>query len=102
MLIACANVTNLLLVRAGARQQDLAVRAALGAGRGQIVRELLVESLMLGLMGSAAGMGLAYAAVQLLLAISPANLPRLTDIFVDSRSLGFFCCSLCSQVSCLD
>src|SRR5580658_10211616 len=89
MLIACANVTNLLLVRVESRQQELAVRAALGAGRGQIVRGLLVESVMLGLMGGALGVGLAYAGVRFLVAIGPANLPRLGEISVDGRTLGF-------------
>jgi predicted permease len=89
MLIACANVTNLLLVRVESRQQELAVRAALGAGWGQIVRGLLVESVMLGLMGGALGVGLAYAGVRFLVAIGPANLPRLGEISVDGRTLGF-------------
>src|SRR5580658_3967913 len=89
MLIACANVTNLLLVRVESRQQELAVRAALGAGRGQIVRGLLVESVMLGLMGGALGVGLAYAGVRFLVAIGPANLPRLGEISIDGRTLGF-------------
>jgi len=89
MLIACANVTNLLLVRVEARQQELAVRAALGAGWTRIVRTLLVESLMLGLTGGIAGLGLAYAGVRLLVAIGPSNLPRLNEIALDGRTLAF-------------
>ncbi len=89
MLIACANVTNLLLVRAESRQQELAVRAALGAGWGRIVRGLLVESSMLGLMGGALGVVLADAGLRVLVAMSPANLPRLSEISLDTRALGF-------------
>jgi predicted permease len=89
MLIACANVTNLLLVRVEARQQELAVRAALGAGWARIVRGLLVESVMLGLMGGVVGVGLAYAGVRFLVALGPANLPRLSEISLDARTLGF-------------
>src|SRR6202790_5647764 len=89
MLVACANVTNLLLVRIEARQQELAVRAALGAGWGRMVRGLLVESVMLGLMGGALGAAFAYAGVRLLLAIGPANLPRVSEISLDARTLGF-------------
>src|SRR5580704_16424224 len=89
MLIACANVTNLLLVRVESRQQELAVRAALGAGRQRIISGLLVESVMLGLLGGIVGMGLAYAGVRFLAAIGPANLPRLSEISIDARTLGF-------------
>ncbi len=89
MLIACANVANLLLVRAEVRQRELSLRAALGAGRGRIVRSLLVESMVLGFIGGALGTGLAYAGLQLLLAIGPANLPRLSEISLDSRTFGF-------------
>jgi predicted permease len=89
MLIACANVTNLFLVRVESRQQELAVRAALGAGWGRIVRGLLVESVMLGLMGGVAGMSLAYAGVRFLTDLGPANLPRLSEISIDARTLGF-------------
>ena len=89
MLVACANVTNLLLVRIEARQQELAVRAALGAGWGRMVRGLLVESLILGLIGGVLGAAFAYAGVCLLLAIGPANLPRLSEISLDARALGF-------------
>jgi len=89
MLIACANVANLLLVRAEARQQELAIRAALGAGWGRIVRELLVESLLLAVLGGALGVGLAYEGLRFLVAIGPANLPRLNEISLDARALAF-------------
>jgi predicted permease len=89
MFIACANVTNLLLVRAETRQRELALRAALGAGTARIVRGLLVESVMLGLMGGALGVAVAYAGLRLLAAIGPANLPRLNEISVDVRTFGF-------------
>jgi predicted permease len=89
MLIACANVTNLLLVRVEARQQELAMRTTLGAGWTRIVRGLLVESVMLGLIGGAAGVGLAYVGVRFLVAIAPSNLPRLNEIATNARTLVF-------------
>ena len=89
MLIVCTNVANLLLVRADARQQELAVRSALGAGRWRIARELLMESVTLGLMGGVAGVGVAYAGLRLLTAIGPANLPRLSEISLDASSIAF-------------
>ena len=89
MLIACSNVANLLLVRAEGRQQELSIRAALGAGRGRIARELLFESVSLGLMGGLLGVGVAYAGLRLLIAIGPANLPRLAEVSLDARSLVF-------------
>jgi predicted permease len=89
MLIACTNVANLLLVRADGRQQELAVRSALGAGRWRIARELLLESVTLGLLGGAVGVGVAYAGLRLLIAIGPENLPRLSEISLDGRSLAF-------------
>ncbi|HTT60805.1 MAG TPA: ABC transporter permease, partial [Bryobacteraceae bacterium] len=89
MLIACANVTNLLLVRAEARQHELALRVALGAGVGRIIRSLLVESVMLGLMGGALGVVVAYAGLRLLVTIGPANLPRMNEISMDLRTFGF-------------
>jgi predicted permease len=89
MLIACTNVANLLLVRADGRQQELAVRSALGAGRWRIARELLMESVTLGLLGGAAGVGVAYAGVRLLTAIGPQNLPRLSEISLDGLSFAF-------------
>src|SRR5262245_51713298 len=89
MLIACANVANLLLVRAEVRHRELSLRAALGASRGRIVSGLLVESVLLGLLGGALGVGLAYAGLRVLLAIGPANLPRLDEIALDWHTLGF-------------
>ncbi|HEY1340874.1 MAG TPA: ABC transporter permease [Bryobacteraceae bacterium] len=89
LFIACANVTNLLLVRAEARQHELALRVALGAGIARIVRSLLAESVMLGLMGGALGVAVAYAGLRLLVAIGPANLPRLNEISLDLRVLSF-------------
>ena len=88
-LIACANVTNLLMVRVEARQQELAVRTALGAGWTRIVTGLLIESVMLGLIGGVVGVGLAYAGVRFLVAIGPSNLLRLNEIAIDARTLGF-------------
>jgi predicted permease len=89
LLIACINVANLLLVRAEARQLELSIRAALGAGRGRIARELLMESVLLGLIGGAFGIGVAAAGLRLLLSIGPANLPRLHEISLDPGSLLF-------------
>jgi putative ABC transport system permease protein len=89
LLIACANVANLLLVRAEGRQQELAIRAALGAGWPQIARELLLESITLGVLGGILGLGLGYAALRVLLAVAPASLPRLDEIGIDGAVLAF-------------
>ena len=89
LLIACANVANLLLVRAEGRQQEFAIRTALGAGSAQIAGELLVESVFLGALGGAAGLGLAYAALRLLITHAPAFLPRIENITIDPMVLLF-------------
>jgi predicted permease len=89
LLIACANVANLLLVRLEGRRQELAVRAALGASRGRIAADLLLESVILGLLGSAIGLGLAYAALRVLAAIAPSGLPRIREIGIDGPVLIF-------------
>ena len=89
LLIACANVANLLLVRTEGRQQELAIRAALGATRRRIAGEMLAESVLLGLLGSALGLGLAYGALRLLVVIAPSGLPRLRDIAINGPVLGF-------------
>ncbi|MGA2649595.1 MAG: ABC transporter permease [Terracidiphilus sp.] len=89
MLIACTNVANLLLVRADARKQELAVRTALGAGRWRIARELLLESVTLGLLGGVAGVAVAYGGLRLLRAFGPGELPRLSEISLDGWSIAF-------------
>jgi predicted permease len=89
LLIACANVANLFLVRAEGRQQELAVRAALGASWGRLARDLLSESLALGLAGGVAGLGLAAVGIRLLVAGGPDRLPRLDEIGIDPVVLLF-------------
>jgi predicted permease len=88
-LIACANVANLFLVQAEGRQQELAVRAALGAGRGRVARQLLSESVVLGLGGGLVGLLLAHAGTRLLRRIAPAELPRVEEIALDPIVLLF-------------
>jgi predicted permease len=93
LLIACANVANLLLVRASGRKREWAIRSALGASRGRIIRQLLTESVLLAVAGAALGLILGFAGVRALLAVSPAGLPRLGEngsaVAMDWRVLAF-------------
>ena len=99
LLIACANVANLLLVRVEGRRQELAVRAALGAGRGRIALELLSESVLLGMLSSALGLGLAWVALRVLVAMAPDGLPRVQQIGIDLPVLLFtFCVAIVASL----
>ena len=89
LLIACANVVNLLLARADVRRREVAVRGALGADRADIVRQLLTESLLLSSLGAAAGVLLAQGALQVLKTLRPANLPRVEEVAIDPSALAF-------------
>jgi putative ABC transport system permease protein len=89
LLIACTNVANLLLVRAEGRQRELAVRMAIGAGPWRITRQLLTESLVLAVLGTGAGVAIAFAAARAIQAIDPTSLPRLGAFAVDMRVLAF-------------
>ena len=89
LLIACANVANLFLVRSEGRQQEVAVRTALGANRGQIARQFLLESMTLGLLGGLVGLGFASGGVRLLTWMGPETLPRLNEISLDLTVLAF-------------
>lgn len=89
LLVACANVANLLLTRGSARQKELAIRAAIGATRWRLIRHLLTESTLLALIGGALGLLLSLWGIDALRALSPANLPRLDEIRIDRNVLGF-------------
>jgi predicted permease len=97
LLLVCANVANLVQVRAHARREEFAIRTALGAGRAEIARQLIVESLALATLGGAAGLALAYAALRLLVTHGPSSLPRISEIGIDATSFLFaLACSLLS------
>ena len=89
LLIACANLANLLLARATGRQREIAIRTAMGAGRGRLARQLLTESVLLSVLGGAAGLVLAYAAVKGMVASNPVNLPRMDSVALDGRVMLF-------------
>lgn len=89
LVIACANLANLLLVRAEGRKEEMAIRAALGASGRRIAREFFSESLVLALLGGLLGLGLAYGALRILVAIAPASLPRLNEIGIDGKVILF-------------
>jgi predicted permease len=89
LLIACANVANLMLLRAQAREKEMAIRSALGCGRGRIVRQMLTEGLVFAVLGGAAGVLLASGGIELLIALRPDNLPRLERVGIDGTVLTF-------------
>lgn len=99
VLIACANIANLLLVRSARRERELALRAALGAGRSRIARSLVVESVLLALLGGTLGVSLSHGLLPIIVALAPANVPRLAEVTIDPVVLSFaFVVSLASSV----
>ncbi len=89
LVVLCVNLANLSMARASGRARDMAIRAALGASRGQLVRQMLTESLLLSLLGGGLGIGVACWGVRILTNTAPLNLPRLSEVSVDGRVLGF-------------
>jgi len=89
LLIACANVANLLLARAASRQKEIALRSAIGAGRTRILRQLLTESVLLSSIGGICGIALAFASLRFLVKLSPGNIPRVSEIGLDARVILF-------------
>jgi predicted permease len=89
LLIACGNVVNLLLARGASRQKELSIRAAMGASRSRVARQLLFESALIAILAAAFGIGLAFAAMQLLIALGPASVPRLDELTIDLRVVLF-------------
>ena len=89
VLIACANVANLLLVRASVREKEVAIRTALGAGRGRLAMQMFVESAILGVTGGAAGLGLAYLIIPVIQTLGTGSVPRVADVGIDGRVLVF-------------
>ncbi|MEM8931228.1 MAG: ABC transporter permease [Acidobacteriota bacterium] len=89
LLIGCANVANLMLARGQERRQELALRSALGAGRGRLVGQLLTDALALSITGGLLGIGVAFAGIRIFESVRPSELPRLTDLTIDPRALGF-------------
>lgn len=99
LLLVCANVANLVQVRAQARRDEFATRAALGAGWGRIAGQLIIESLVLGALGGAVGLGFAYAGLRILVTHGPSDLPRVGEISIDATSMLFaVACSLLSGI----
>jgi putative ABC transport system permease protein len=89
LLIACGNVVNLLLARGAVRQRELSIRAAMGASRARVARQMIFESALIALIAAAIGIGLAFASMQLLIALGPASVPRLDELSIDLRVVGF-------------